>query len=225
MDVLRSGYSTRMRFDPSSPGRSSPVTWYRCPAGAQVFPGAHNFPSLNWYRGSNLPQAPLGELLSAPRPWSNGKTPVEATGTKLCVVPAAFMTGLPYLSTPRDEYPDSYPKCCNLIPTACCGFMPAQMMVTLISETDPLSPWFPYIGVSWVLNWNGIAKWFFNIAPGPPALIANLIVLCAGLTSLQLQMEATGTIFTDNVFYNLPDCIQAPRTNTVSTRTWKVERV
>jgi len=143
-----------MRFDPTAPGRSTPVTWYFCPPGAQIFPAAHSFGSFNWYKGSGVPDAPVGELQAVPRPWSNGKAPAEATGQTVCAPLSAFLSGLSYLVTPRPQYPDGYPTCCNQpagglflegggIVSRQCSLAPVATQVVFhpTAPLNPLQPW------------------------------------------------------------------------------------
>lgn len=171
MDVVRSCYSTTMRFDSSSPTVSSPVIWYFCAPGALAFPGAHSFGSANWIKGQGLPDGPIGELQAAPRPWRDGSAPIESTGLRLCatVDPSLFLNGSSYLLTPRPSYPDGYPLCCNYVPgglllegTASITFSPrcgsAQILVPntitieILSNPGTCPLWAPFQGQSYVLT-------------------------------------------------------------------------
>lgn len=195
MDVLRSCYSTRMRFDPAAPGTSSRVDWYFCPPAAKVFPSAHSFGSLNWYRGSGLPDAPLGELQAAPRPWRNGSRPSEAAGLKVCEGVDKFLTGEPYLVTPRAEYPDGFPRCCNAVDTgvfldagaAASGYLcqgnpipTFQIIVKVVAPTG--APWAPYVGQSYSLLYQpqSFPPLYVNNAAGGGMGI-KMHIVCSGL--------------------------------------------
>jgi hypothetical protein len=152
------------------------VQWYFCPAGAKAFPGAHNFPSGNWYKGTGVGDAPIGELEAVPRPWRNGSRPSEAKGLQVCVPAGDFITGLPYLLTPRPSYADGFPSCCNAPPPS--GVFLDYNTPTLWPCAVPFGPlhntvtwrvrafltnhpgWTPYIGVSYVLT--------RDLSQGPP---------------------------------------------------------
>jgi hypothetical protein len=82
MDYLRSGYQTQVyAFDPVS-GLPDPqtVTWCKAPAGAGPLGVRHQYASANWTRPTPYPEQ-VGEVLSAPRPWSDGATPPGLLGT------------------------------------------------------------------------------------------------------------------------------------------------
>jgi hypothetical protein len=195
MDVLRSCYRTRMRFDPSQPTKSSPVTWYFCPAGALPLPVAHSFGSINWYGGSGLPDAPIGELQSSPRPWSNGATPAEATGLVCPVDQSLFLTGAPYLTTPKPTYPDGFPRICNdavsglwfdhinAAGVVTCfnvgqSFPFMGFNVKVLPSTNPGSPWFPFINQTYALAKVSNYVWSNPAAGG--GLGAAITFQCSG---------------------------------------------
>lgn len=75
MDLLRACYTTKMRFTEGDL-TEYPVAWFFCNEGAQVFPTAHVFNSLNWV-GDKFQITTAGEVEDAPRPFSYGVAPVE----------------------------------------------------------------------------------------------------------------------------------------------------
>jgi hypothetical protein len=110
MDYLRSCYSTKAVFKVG--GHESGIKWYFAPDGALKFPHPHVFSSLNWCAPTCEPYD-LGEVVGRPRPWSNGATPVEASGQGFCGDPDEFRYGIAdYLADPRAEFPDGLPTCC-----------------------------------------------------------------------------------------------------------------
>jgi hypothetical protein len=73
MDMLRSCYSTKMKFFKDS-DLEIPVRWYFCDDAAQAFPAHHLFASANW---DSLPGGTnhVGEVVGAPRPYNDGLMP------------------------------------------------------------------------------------------------------------------------------------------------------
>ena len=71
VDVVRSCYETKMRFWQDSP-RSVKVRWYFVPPGTPTLGFPSVFGSLNW-ENEETPRDSPGEVLGAPRPWSNGE--------------------------------------------------------------------------------------------------------------------------------------------------------
>ena len=195
MDVLRSCYRTRMRFDPSQPTKSSPVTWYFCPAGALPLPVAHTFGSINWYGGSGLPDAPIGELQSSPRPWSNGAAPAEATGLVCPIDQSLFLTGAPYLGTSKPTFPDGFPRSCNDAVSglwfdhinaggiATCnnvGISQPNTVTVTVFPTTTAPHWTPFIGTNYVLTYAGAPthRWQNLSAGGGEGVWFDIV--CAG---------------------------------------------
>jgi hypothetical protein len=115
--MLRSCYSTTARFFADRPDIVLPITWYFCPPGAKVAPGPHRFGSLNWLGDKKTP-SPIGEVVGAKRPWSNGATPAGALGVAPCQDVEAFHDGVPYV--PSANYPIvNGVKACCLPPNPC----------------------------------------------------------------------------------------------------------
>jgi hypothetical protein len=73
MDLLRSCYSTSMRFFRDDPTECD-VIWYWCPPDAKPFPGPTVFNSANWDSQKGI-DGDLGEVRGAPRPWRSGQQP------------------------------------------------------------------------------------------------------------------------------------------------------
>lgn len=88
MDMLRSCYSCKMRFEPG--GAGIPVRWFFAKPGAKPFPGEHGYFSLNWEDPRDA--APVGEdrALMVPK-WANGQGPALLSGQCVeCVDPNLF---------------------------------------------------------------------------------------------------------------------------------------
>lgn len=73
MDLLRSCYSTTMRFEQGGP--AIPIRWFFTPKGTPMLPFGHTFASRNWEdEGKLLPDdGGVGEIRHAPRRWSIGR--------------------------------------------------------------------------------------------------------------------------------------------------------
>lgn len=81
MDMLRSGYRTKMRFWRGSNSEVE-VRWFRCDPSALWFPGAHVFASDNW-RPERV-EHPLGEVNPGKRPYDIGTNPLGYMGKNFC---------------------------------------------------------------------------------------------------------------------------------------------
>jgi len=94
MDLLRSAYTTFMRFRDDDP--ATLVKWFRCSPGAEVFRGPTVFRSANW-ESDGYTNEGLGEQRPSRRPWSNGATPSGVGGGPGgCTFPASWwVNGLP----------------------------------------------------------------------------------------------------------------------------------
>jgi hypothetical protein len=71
VSLLRSCYSTRMRFFSNDLTIETPVLWYFTEPGAKWCGLPNVFNSRNWY-GGTTGWPDLGEVEGAPRPWADG---------------------------------------------------------------------------------------------------------------------------------------------------------
>lgn len=90
-----------------------PVRWYFCQEGAQPLPYSHLYVSSNW---QTVPRQSvgIGERWDAARPWSNGKPPNGATGTrKPCGPQDWWQNGVPTGSPPLKLDNNLLGACCT----------------------------------------------------------------------------------------------------------------
>lgn len=113
MDLLRSCYSTKMRFFRDHPEIETLVHWYFCEPDAKVFPYRTVFNSGNWWSDKTQDGA-LGEIAGAARPWRNGQPPAPYDGQDFCGSPDMFLNGVGSPPVPPIE------RLANGMPT-CCG--------------------------------------------------------------------------------------------------------
>lgn len=71
VSLLRSCYSTQMRFFRDSLSTATPVRWYFLPEGSQWVGLENVFNSRNWYGGTQF-WPDLGEVEGSPRTWVDG---------------------------------------------------------------------------------------------------------------------------------------------------------
>lgn len=113
MDLLRSCYTTQMRFTPG--GEPQRVRWYFCPPGARLFPGEHSFSSLNWTKQDTLPDeddGAIGEVIGARRTYGKGKAPAGVTGQSVCGPVDWYREGAPLTAPPLERRADGLAICC-----------------------------------------------------------------------------------------------------------------
>lgn len=150
MDVLRSCYSTTMRFQAGN-DRLSPVNWYHCPAGAQQFMAHHSFASLNWSGGSPAGNS-VGEVIGAARPYSKGVNP-GTLGTNYCGSLSDYLGIADFLTTPRPTYPDGIPSCCNApTPVTCQRWVPGHN--NNLDSAEMLTSGYTLVNINHTLNSN-----------------------------------------------------------------------
>jgi hypothetical protein len=91
MDLLRSCYTTKMRFWRDAATEVG-VRWFFCAPDAEVFPYDTVFGSGNW-ASDRFDWPGPGEVLGAARDWSNGALPGELLGKKFCGPLEAYTRG------------------------------------------------------------------------------------------------------------------------------------
>lgn len=117
VDFLRQCYTCEMRINRDDAATTIPVVWYFVDdlAGAdrrRAIPYEHPFASRNWDLNQEY-ETVLGEVYS-PRPWYNGRAPVELSGIGLCGSAAAWMNGAGSLdSIPPLNRATGQPCCCG----------------------------------------------------------------------------------------------------------------
>lgn len=114
VDVLRSCYRSRMRFDRNRPDLLVEVEWYFSPPGAKVCPYPTAFGSRNYTDVKELPDLSLGEVEVTTR-WVSGLCPPAVTGQFFCGDPAAAAVGVDLTGGPLEPLDpfDGVPLCCR----------------------------------------------------------------------------------------------------------------
>lgn len=109
VDLLRSCYSTKMRFFSERPDVETLVHWYFCEPGAKILPYRTVFNSGNWWSDKN-PDITLGEIPGSPRPWRNGQPPAPYAGQAPCGTDREFLFGVPNPPVPPiEQLPNGMP--------------------------------------------------------------------------------------------------------------------
>ncbi len=113
MDYLRSAYKTSMySFDPVSGLEVAfPVVWFVCPEGSTPLGIHHQYASANWTKPVEYSDQ-VGEVLTAPRPWSNGQTPTGLDGRRHCGADRLWVGRLERLPSPLWAGSPPLPPCC-----------------------------------------------------------------------------------------------------------------
>ncbi len=89
--MLRSGYTTRMKFRSDSDDLT-PVIWYRVPNSRPFVPFYNLYSSINW--NSKQSSSKVGEQQGETRRWYNGKLPAPFEGdSHFCGTRAAWRNG------------------------------------------------------------------------------------------------------------------------------------
>jgi len=105
MDMLRSCYRTRMRFNTADPSDGYPVRWYFVdpPEGAGPLPVPSVFSSRNWrtYHGA---ETDLGEVAGAYRQWVNGSNFVPEEMPPSHTTPFEWLHGSSSAGPPASDY-------------------------------------------------------------------------------------------------------------------------
>lgn len=165
MDYLRSGYTTSIySFDPVS-GVMIPTTiqWFKAPTGATPLGVRHQYGSANWQRGLPYPDQ-VGEVLTSPRPWSNGAAVAGYSGVNHCGADPLWTGRLERLTVAEPSNPDGSPGCCGSTCARCLNnAAPTSYTLTLTGGTNEFATW---NGV-WHLPYSGFCVWQLDI-PGLP---------------------------------------------------------
>lgn len=142
---LRSCYTTKARMLRGS-DRESTIRWYFAPEGAEHFTDRQSFEPLSWSGGSPAGNQ-IGEVIGAPRPWSNGATPDCATGASFWAGNADwFRFGVPELLPEPKELNE-----CGL-PVACPAAALCQSYVANFEGATASAEW-TEAGTWTVVNW------------------------------------------------------------------------
>lgn len=114
MDLLRSCYTTEMRFWKDRPD-TVPVRWFWCDEEAEIFPGHHRFASGVWAAKYGPWEGP-GEVEEAPRPFDPGVNP-GLDGHKFCGPKSSYAEGSPWPGKPLLANAAGLCPCCvDVIP-------------------------------------------------------------------------------------------------------------
>lgn len=140
MDVLRSCYTTKMRFYNGGP--EVDVAWYFAPPGAILFAKEHNFGSLNYSKGEwDVSDTTIGEVVGAARTWRNGSLPAPYDGGRIAGTTGEFTSG------------------CSGIPDLVWFGSPAMPIACLLSPPPPcFSDVIPNVDVC-EISFDGGATW------------------------------------------------------------------
>jgi hypothetical protein len=112
VDMLRSCYSTRMRFFRNRPDVTTLVHWFFCEPDAGILPFPTVFNSGNWWSDKTI-DSPLGEVRGDPRPWRNGQPPAPYEGVQPCGTAEEFFRGTADPPVPPIErLANGMPVCC-----------------------------------------------------------------------------------------------------------------
>lgn len=114
VDLLRSCYRSRMRFDRNRPDLTVEVEWFFCPPGAKICPYPTAFSSRNYTEPRELADLSLGEVEVTTR-WVRGDCPPGVTGQFFCGDPAHAANGCDLVNGPvvdLDPY-DGVLLCCR----------------------------------------------------------------------------------------------------------------
>jgi hypothetical protein len=175
MDMLRSCYSTTMRFFPDS-DLEIPVRWFFCDDNAKDFPAWTRFASGNWAPERSDWIGP-GEVLDSPRPWADGSPPPfdgtvapGFTGQTFVGSLEAFGDGVPYPATSAGGRNDgSCSVCAGGLPAALCALMApwanSDLVLTIVRVDNPLSPPVGTVGQSFRAANQGPMSWASMILP------------------------------------------------------------
>jgi hypothetical protein len=93
--MLRSCYSTRMRFYPDRPDVLTRVQWFFVSPTTPFLEADNVFTSRNWADAADF-WPDLGEVQGYKRPWRNGSPPAVAPQVDSCGSVHAFAEGVPF---------------------------------------------------------------------------------------------------------------------------------
>jgi hypothetical protein len=189
MDVLRSCYSTKMRF--TNGGPEYDVQWYFCPPGAKVFSGRHSYASLNYQTGRwPTSDTSIGEVVGALRPWRNGSLPAPYDGQRIGGTAGWFSSGC-------SGHPDLVWGGTPAWPLACMLTPPAPCFTTALSNYDLCDISYDN-GSTWTpLTFASTDHWTGSVSYSGTAF--DVSTTCGGISSgsqsLLVQQHTTPTNF------------------------------
>lgn len=178
MDLVRSCYTTKMRFFTDN-DLGIPVKWFFAEPDAKVFPAHHLFGSGNWASdkfGWNGP----GEVLGAPRKWSNGANPGGLVGDHFCGPLTGFTEGTKFPGIPLHADLDGICLCCVNLHLACGPHLDIpRMLHGVVTAADPANTIF-VLGFDFWFTWNPLfGAWRAILPETDPALLPWLFVQCS----------------------------------------------
>lgn len=154
-------------FDPVS-GLNVPftATWFKAPHGAHRFTRRHSYGSYNWQKPIPYPDQ-VGEVIGAPRPWSNGKTPPGLLGANHCGTDDQWVGKLTRLTVPIPDNVYSQPSCCiapSGTPCPLCAGGIAPITRTVVASGGTVS--FAPCNGTWTVVNPGGCLWQTSTDPG-----------------------------------------------------------
>jgi hypothetical protein len=181
MDLLRSCYSTKMRFFLDS-DVEVPVRWFFCDDKAKIFPAHHLFGSGNWAKEKTGWPGP-GEVEGEPRPWSPGAIVAGFKGQHFCGPLAGFTEGTNFPGIPLHADKDGNCACCTpTIPTCQTWPHTPHLWVNLISVVSSKSPPYGPVRTSIPLNYIPVIdQWGTDfIVPRYGIEVFKFYLICSG---------------------------------------------
>lgn len=184
MDLLRSCYSTEMRFWTDN-ALSIPVKWFWCDPGAKIFPDHHLFGSGNWASDRFNWDGP-GEVLGAKRPYSKGEFIAGLLGEHFCGPVKGFTEGTVFPGVPLITGPDGVCACC--VGNACGKWINVpRVLHARVTWADPTNEFF-FAGMTFDYVFGfGDTGWYTQqfAAPGPNN---RMRMACTGAGPFNLTM-------------------------------------
>lgn len=111
MDLARSCYKRKMRWNRFDQNDVVMATWYFCKPGALPFPAPHRFPSSNW--NTFHPESwPLGDSEQYPRTYFSGRRTNRSAGVSFAGPLEYFQEGQPGPLPPLQRGSDGTPVEC-----------------------------------------------------------------------------------------------------------------
>lgn len=142
MDLLRSCYSTKMRFFADS-DQEIDVRWFWADEDAQIFPEHTRFGSGNW-ADEPFHWNGAGEVLGAPRPWNDGAPIDGLVGDHYCGPLATYQNGGTFPGVPLEGLANGKCACCAPLDEPPCVLVfplyPGGCTVTVSLVSSNVSP-------------------------------------------------------------------------------------